>query len=143
MIDPKTKLEHGGKVRISGVWHEVENGNPEAGSFLGKIGDFYYPLQHMISVIEEYQPPTPKPYDWSTGCASFGDDINAALTARHSDPTMHTYTGQDPSRYGLHKDDWILRVCFKNHAWFSCQYKNIVIGDQWRKQPPAPKGSTL
>jgi hypothetical protein len=114
MIDKNTKLEDGGSVKISGVWHSV---------FCSSTA--------------------PKPYDWSTDGESFGDDLNAALTARYGDPTTRTYSGEDAGRYGLNRKSSVLCFSRGDATWLECTFNDIDLGDQWRKQPPAPKGSTL
>lgn len=106
-----------------------------------KIGDFRYPLRQMLSIIEAYEPPAPKPYDWSTGCATFGDDINAALTAQHGDPTIRKYEGEDTAQYGLTKDSRVL--LWVDKSWINFPAYAIGRGDQWRKQPAAPEGATV
>ena len=105
-----------------------------------KIGDFRYPLHQMLSIIEAYEPPAPPPFNWSTGCAAFGDDINAALTAQHGDPTIRTYAGEDAAQYGLTEDSRVL--LWVDERWINFLFEAISQGDQWRKQLPAPQEVT-
>ena len=141
MIDENIKLEHGGKVKISGLWHGVFCIGTAAPEII--IGLAYVNAGHLKGVIEEYQPPAPKPYDWSTGCATFGDDINAALTARHGDPTIRTYAGEDAAQYGLPEDCCILYFAIDGASWNRCDFDMLAMGDRWRKQPSAPEGATV
>jgi hypothetical protein len=141
MIDENTKLEHGGSVKISGLWHAV--GSSAMPSKLWcKIGDFRYPLRRMLSIIEAYEPPAPPPFNWSTGCATFGDDINAALTAQHGDPTIHTYAGEDAERYGLAAGHRVLAWHSDGKGWVRANLEILTRGTQWRKQPAAPQEAT-
>jgi len=139
MINENTKLEHGGKVKISGLWHGVFCSGTTAPEII--IGSAYVNAGHLKGVIEAYEPPEPKPYDWSTGCATFGDDINAALTARHGDPTIRTYAGEDAAQYGLTEDSRVL--LWVDERWINFPFEAISQGDQWRKQPAAPEGATV
>ena len=96
----------------------------------------------MLSIIEAYEPPESKPYDWSTGCATFGDDINAALTAQHGDPTIRTYAGEAAAQYGLKDTVTVLYWFISGSRWGTVQWYGLKIGDQWRKHPAAPQEVT-
>jgi len=141
MINENTKLEHGGKVRISGLWHGVFCIGTAAPEII--IGLAYVNAGHLKGVIEAYEPPAPPPYDWSTGCATFGDDINAALTARHGDPTIRTYAGEDPAQYGLTMEHRVLAWHPDGIGWVKTNLEILEHGTQWRKQLPAPQEVTV
>ena len=141
MINENTKLEHGGKVKISGLWHGVFCSGCAAPKII--IGLAYVNADHLNGVIEAYEPPEPKPYDWSTGCATFGDDINAALTAQHGDPTIRTYAGEDADQYGIMADTIVLSYFAKGATWLPYRFSVLDAGDQWRKLPAAPEGATV
>ena len=141
MIDKNTKLEHGGLAKISGVWHKVFCSSTAPPSILTSSGTVE--VHHLMEFIQDYDPPAPKPYDWSTDGESFGDDLNAALTARYGDPTTRIYDGEDAERYGLTEECFVLFYCHDPVSWARSRFMCLKDGDQWRKQPPAPKGSTL
>ena len=141
MIDKNTRLEHGGLAKILGVWHSVFCSSTAPPSILTSSGTVE--VHHLMEFIQDYDPPAPKPYDWSTDGESFGDDLNAALTARYGDPTTRTYSGEDAGRYGLNRKSSVLCFSRGDATWLECTFNDIDLGDQWRKQPPAPKGSTL
>ena len=156
MIDPNTKIEHGGSVKISGLWHAVEISSIP-GKLCCKIGAYRWVVGDMLSVIEAYEPPKDaegSPYEWvSIGLWNPWNPFSSleaarvfkqALLQRYGDPTIRTYAGEDAEQYGLTGDSHVLY--FDEHvddggdgdAWARSRFKNLETGNQWRKQPVLP-----
>lgn len=148
MIDENTKLEVGGRVKISGVWHEVhlrDSGNPVV--CLGKDPRAHrIPANRLMEVIEEYAEPEEAPYEWLyetwTPLADVQPSVvslNAGLTALYGDPRIRTYSGEDSARYGLTEDCFVLYYCQDNVSWARRRFRYLEAGVKWRKQPASPK----
>jgi len=151
MIDPNTELQHGGRVRISGQWHDVKDHHAFQNMPNIEIGPISINAAQLMPVIEDYEQPKPKPFEWverqiykdiENRVTTF-TSINAALTATHGDPTIRTYRGEESAQFGL--DSAKARVLYwdKDQArWFPCTFAELETGEQWRKLPAGPEATS-
>ena len=150
MIDPNTEIQHGGRVRISGQWHDVKDHHAFQNMPNIEIGPISITAAQLMPVIEDYEQPKPKPFEWverqiykdiENRVTTF-TSINAALTATHGDPTIHTYRGEESAQFGF--DNSNARVLYWHEdklQWYTGQWTGLRQGEQWRKLPAGPEAT--
>ena len=145
MIDENTELKAGGKVRISGAWHEVAD---LGGEICANLGATHIMLTALMPVIEAYEPPIPKaePYEWITDheliLMSKVEDLSKHLTKAYGDPTIHTYANEAAILFGITGNTDVLVWAGGDHIgrWDQSEFRHLEEGDWWRLQPAAPRG---
>jgi hypothetical protein len=148
----KHKYQKGGKVKISGKWRKLyETYNPTFAVW--KVEGMEAPLAtlDLDEIVAAYEPPQPEAYEWITSDQLFAycknalnwdqnaDSINAFLSKVYGDPTVRTYSGEEPEEFGLMPKSLIL--VWAGFMWMSLPYADLGHGDKWRKQPPAPQSN--
>jgi len=132
-----------GRVKISGKWYEIGHCGIEIEDAAG--GGILYAPRDIAGIIEAYEPPKPKPFEWvpkhynlnqARDGMTHHESLNAWITENYGDPTERVYNGEDASEFGLKPHSRILWFLENDNTWADMSYRSLDQGDIWRKQLP-------